>query len=443
MNLSLLIALALSWGLPLLWFLLLRLLPNLLKPGQGPLWSLAALLHLLLSLSVILLCQFLGEESLGLRLSAWFRVAASGPGAVTTQLSLALALLIALALLLHLPFRLLRGDGHRRPPFPKLFLLAGVAPDGSPLQRFRGAMFWLTLLLLSLSPFALLWLGPQEDPSLWSFPQASLTGLLLGFIHPSLPLSLRKKRDDISPAPLLSRRLARLHEWLGQPEPLEHLPAVPALREHPPLLGLEPYAFQRRLYSKPPQAGVLYGPEGSGKSSAALMLAARLCLERGGSCLFLMVTVAQAESLAAQATARLAQSSAALALKIQAGPPLEGADLYLLSLGQLERLLESQRNLSASPALRQIRALFIEDLEEFSGVEISQLRFLLHRLLTASSHEPLKLLSCGLGREAAQEAARCVLAEEPEPQPTPAQIQRWAAAQALSGFNATCLLPRG
>ncbi len=404
----------------LVWLLCIRFGRDWLKAGHGPLWYAA-------SCAVIGIGAWLStadRERLLVRLYALII-----KRSVLNQLHLALALLIALFVAGRVLFGLgrwlmrrhLERRGERLPPVPKVFLWAGIAPDGSPLVRFRTTLWALLGISLAAATLAILAMEPGQDYTPWTFSYAALLGLLLGATHPAEPVR-HALADPPEAAPAQAARavdLSRLHAALGNPAQIEVRPAVSPqaadLAARRSRLGLEPYPFQTRICADGDPVLALSGPHGSGRTSGALMAAVDLALGSGRTAAFITPTAQDAAGALELARRRLRLNPAGVGLMLERGSRLQNGDLWFVGLDELEAFLNEQQDLVRHTFVKRLELAVIEDVEQLSGVGVPRARFLLHRLLAATEAERVRLVVTGnLPHDVLLDVARLITTQSPE-----------------------------
>lgn len=414
----------LTLALLALWLLATRFGRDLLRPGHGPLWVVGALGGLAAYATVsILATEVLAAPDLATAMAEELGVAARGRGALLTQLASMLLVIVAVFALARLTLAIFRRPKPLRAPVPRMFLLGGVAPDGSTLPGARRALQWLSGLLLVLGLATLPVLDHGADTSGWAAAYGAALALFFAFTHPSAkPASGEglayqpKARERRRP---LEERVGPIHAWLGEPREIERLPRVPgAPAAGPRVLGLTPTAWQRRLLERAPSGVALSGPLGSGRSTAALMLAARDVLSSGRTALFIAPTRDEAKLLAGQLRRRLDEDAAGLALSLETGDAPRDADVWVASPLALERFADAQARLDVHEFVSRLGVVVVEDVEGLSGAGIPLVRFLVHRISAGAAAEPRIVVTGRLGPVALARAARSVAAREVEVWPT-------------------------
>lgn len=383
------------------WLLAVAAGPDWLRPGHGPLWYGASVLSLLMGSAAALLQQ-LGvvrpHHLLGL------------PGTFNAAV-LALIGLIALFPVLALLLTQLYRPGPAEPPIPRSFLYFGIAPDGSPLLELRWMLRVLAAVGLAVATLAILGMdlssvpgsGPKQH-TLWAFGYAALLGVLFGSTHPVRPVPepRRASSDDEARPPLpFGERVDALHRWLGNPVEAEWLPAVARDRKGAKAadhrFGLDLYPYQGRLIDEAGAhpAVALAGPEGSGRTTAALLRAIDLALATGASCTVVCPDRERVHLVWRHARALTERISAGAAVTVDDGLPPRAADLWVVSLDDLERFLDDTADPAAHPLLQRLRLIVVDDVERLYGPAVARARFLLFRLEALRQAQAPQLILVG------------------------------------------------
>ncbi len=412
--LSSLAALGLVGALAALWLVACRHGRRWLEPGHGPLWLAAAALVWVAWGAVVAVAA---PASPAAWLCEGLDIAAAGPGAVVSHAALALLALVTAFAVCRAAFGLLRPRRAQRPPIPRLFLFAGVAPDGAPLAQLRGgvrALAWVLLFPSALAPG----LGVAADTTAWAVALATLLALALSVTAPARPRAAQAASEapaQAAAAPPLSARVEALHGWLGAPAEAARLGARRPRRRaaRDPICGLLPYGYQARLLADRPLTVGLAGPRGTGRTTAGVLLACHRSLEDGASALLLCPDRAAADATRALTERLLADSAAGLALTVSDGPDPGQADLWCVGVAGLERYLADHDRLDRQPFVGRLGVAFVDDVEALSGYRVPLVRFLLHRVVAASSGSSLPVVVAGdLGARAMADAARCLCASD-------------------------------
>jgi hypothetical protein len=395
------------------WLLAVRAAPDLLQPGHGPLWYAGSAMTLLTGAAIAVLPVDSGVSR-----------AFSGLVRRDTFNALVLGLLFLVVSfpLLRLLFSVLYRPQRHEPPVPPAFLLAGIAPDGSPLVRFRSLLRGLSAVGLLVAAGLLPWLPgppalPAQEHTLWAFSFAALLGVLLGSTHPVRPLPdppqpPRETPPDRLP---LGERVTALHQWLGSPVEAEALPAVTHPTTGQPVverLGLPLYPYQARVLGDWATTPVLAlaGPSGSGKSTAAILRAAELALGVGAACVVLTPTAGDARRWVRQARALLGRASAGGAITLEDNPRPAACDLWAVSANDLEHFLDETHGHDEHPLLQRLQLVVVEDCDALYGPAVARMRFLLYRLTMVCPAPPQLLLTANLAPAVLSEVAQRIAA---------------------------------
>lgn len=391
-----------------------------LRPGHGPLWFLASVANLLLfgALHVVS-----GPREPHEWLASLPFVGTTVVDDVSTDIrhvALALLGLIVCYLIARLLFSYLRPRERYKAPVPTLFIIGGIAPDGSQLVHFRLIMQWLCMLMVVLG-----WAAAFRAEALggdtvgWAYALATALGCLFGFTHPSEPLPEERReaqRERVQSRPDLQYRVRNLHAWLGSPRLLNHVQATRTDAQAESTqrsFGLTPYTYQARLLENWPQRVAMSGPEGSGRSTTAFMLGVGASLDHGSTVIVVTTSHGSAEQLSDQLEQCLESVVEKAALRRGTGHVPAELDLWIVPIDTLERYLDAQASIPRTEFLRRLELVVIEDVERHSGPGIARLRFLVHRLGSVRADRmPRMLLIGNLGEEALREATRRVLCEE-------------------------------
>lgn len=395
------------------WLLAVRAAPDLLQPGHGPLWYAGATSTLLMGAAIALMPA---DSALGVAFSTLVK------RDTFNALVLGLLWLVVSFPLLRLLFSALYRPQPYEPPVPPAFLLAGIAPDGSPLVRFRSLLRALSGLGLLVAAGALPLLpgppgAPAQEHTLWAFSYAALLGVLLGSTHPVRPLPEPPQPPRETPPdklPLASR-MDSLHQWLGNPVEAEALPQI----VHPPAanpavlrLGLTLHPYQARLLAELMDTPVmgLAGPSGTGKTTAAILRAAELALGVGAACVVLTPSRDAARRWVRHARTLLGRASAGAAMTLDDNPRPGACDLWAVSADDLERFLDDTHGHEEHPLLRRLQLVVVEDCEQLYGPAVARTRFLLYRLTMNCQSQPQVLLTGNLAPSVLGEVAQRIAA---------------------------------
>lgn len=167
-------ALGLTVLLVVVWRLCVKVGPDWLKPGHGPLWYISAAVTMAVGAVIA------GSPSTSGVRRAWNWLAS--PVTLNGYIR-ALLLLVLLFVVCRLVFGL-RKD---KASLPAGFVWCGVRRDGSPFVEFRHMWQWVLIASISallLSAFAMDRTAPAEHV-LWSFMLAALLGCHFGNTHPT------------------------------------------------------------------------------------------------------------------------------------------------------------------------------------------------------------------------------------------------------------------
>ncbi len=383
------------------WLLAVQAGPDWLRPGHGPLWYFSAATTLLVGAAIATLQQ--------LGLIAEHRIGGM-PGTLNAAI-MAEILVIALFPVMWLAFSQLHQPGPREAPIPRLFLYLGIAPDGSPLLELRWMLRTLaivglvvaTLVVLGMDLSSIIGKGPQQH-TLWAFSYAALLGVLFGSTHPVRPVP-EARRAPSSEAALpkapFERRIDALHRWLGSPVEAESLPEIRRDRKGPRAadqrFGLDLYPYQARLLDELSEvpAVALAGPAGTGRTTAALLRAIDMALATGASCAVITPTREAVRQNLLHARALCERISAGAAVTLDDGVPPRSADLWLVSLDDLERFLDETIDPAALPIIGRLKLVVVDDLDQLYGPEVARLRFVVYRLMALRGATPPQLLLAG------------------------------------------------
>ena len=429
----------LTVGLVAAWLVSLRVGRDWLRPGHGPLWYVAGAL-------VVLIGAVFAALPPGHSARAVYDVVAR-PDTFNAFVRALLLLVLGYALLRGLFGALYRGTP-TRPPVPRAFLLGGIAPDGSPLASFRWCVRWLTIVGLLVAILAIpamaLASGPQVEYTTWAFSYAGLVACLFASTHPVEPMQGEAEAPQVARARgrrPLAARADRLHRWLGSPDEVERLP--PIRRGAPTnvgpkrdglLLGLHPYGYQWRICNELADAPAiaLAGPEGTGRTTAALMRAADLALRSGFASVFVTPTQDHAARALRHARALMERIPAGATVDFAEGARIESADIWIVSIDDLERFLDETVEPSSNELLSRVRLVVVEDVELLFGPAIATARFLVHRLCAAARQgPPATLVSGNVAPEVLKSVAMCVVARDVTVIPTAGAADRHGAGSSL------------
>lgn len=337
-------------------------------------------------------------------------LARRGADGALTLLLIGLASLFIVYLVARALFAFTRPRDPDRPPVPRWMAVFGLSPDGTPspaqLPLRLGAWVVLPLALVSMAWLPSDTTTPSSATSLWA---AALTFLisLIGALDPSRSKPAEALTADTL-APPIDDEVAR---WLAEAGPSTPLPGEPAVSPAPDPDGLWP--DQRRILSMlDASAIVLAGPGGTGKRTAALILALHRHERTGRRILWLGETDPSAlrERLVA----------------IQKGPSLAAVmPLEVRSAENPELASAAHSSTDEAPSL-----IVVELGETITGVQLARLRYAIHRLgaTSMSNVRPPVVVLGPLSPGAMSSAARAIAAREPVIiQPRPHELTPTAA----------------
>lgn len=383
------------------WLLAVHAGPDWLRPGHGPLWYGSALI-----------CLGIGGGSAVLQRVGVLKPhhLLSLPGTFNAAV-LALIALIALFAVLAVTLAQLYKPLPHQPPIPKLFIYFGIAPDGSPLLELRWMLRALAVVGLVIATLSILGMDlssvPREGPqqhTLWAFGYAALLGVLFGSTHPVRPVPEPRQpaaEDALAPPKAFGERIDALHRWLGNPVEAEVLPEVSRDRKGAKAadhrFGLDLYPYQARLIDEADAypAVALAGPEGTGRTTAALLRAIDLALATGASCTVICPDRDAVHLVWRHARALTERISAGAAVTVDDGLPPRAADLWVVSLDDLERFLDDTADPAAHPLLQRLRLIVVDDVERLYGPAVARARFLIYRLEALRQAHPPQLMMVG------------------------------------------------
>ncbi len=316
-----------------------------------------------------------------------------GPGAAVTLLTLTLAVFILYYLVARLVFAATRPRRPERTPVPAWMGWLGIAPDGTSAHAVRRPLLGSALLVFVALLLATT-LTPADSPptSGWAAATVALLGWVIA-LAPSQPAHSAQTSLALDPATPDTRHttdeLLAWHQALGSPKLISREPTtLPRVDSE----GLWPH--QREALDRDPSTLAaplaIGGPPGSGKRTAALLVAAELAATHGRRILWVGTTP----------TAELARRLAVLR-------PDEVSLIDIQTLAPTPATLDAATRWDDPPA-----AIVIECDLARSSVALARLRYAVHRL-AGSRHRVPVIVVGALGRDSLMTATRAIAAAEP------------------------------
>lgn len=394
------------------WRMALSVGPNWLRKGEGPLWLLASLVPF----SVAVVSALLGRQNPVVDFLR-FR-----PGSTEFYWLLAGSLLLLISFV---GLRLLLGVSRVHSKFWRIwFLVAGVLPDDTPVRSLQAANKATAVILLAIAAIAGVVMRASDVggvyPILWGVCVAGLVGGYLAYVHPTEEWRPPVVDGDLAGArggarQPLSSKVAPLLQWLGAHSPRD-LPAAASDALDSGLAVL--YPFQERLVGDVDlnEPVLLVGPVGSGRSTAAILTAIHRLAGRGESGLIVVESSARAHSLSVIIDRLRATRVEVGSLSVGTLTYVSDADIWIATPGAildlLDRLGTGGMHDGNASLVHRLGSICIDDIEDFSGPPLVELRYLLFRIgAVLGPWRDLKtILVSGLSEAAARSAARHIMA---------------------------------